>query len=134
MPTAELIVLLVVEALIVQLMCTLYEWRLVTGVENARLVALLAMLGLPGPVLRQMTCKDTKVCRAVPGFSHRRSRIGRSRIGRSRIGRPRLRDSSVLLKACCISVPMTNAVASAANSNKCCRCYCHCHCCCGPGF
>jgi hypothetical protein len=42
-------------------MCSLYEWRLVNRVENARTVGIMAMLGLPGPVLRQMANKDTTV-------------------------------------------------------------------------
>lgn len=58
---AALILLLVVEALIIQLACSLYEWRLVSGVEYVRVVGALAMLGLPGPVIRQMASKDLRV-------------------------------------------------------------------------
>ncbi len=58
---AALLVLLVVEALFLQLLCTGYQWVLVQRVEAARLVGILAMLGLPGPVLRQLASKEAKV-------------------------------------------------------------------------
>ena len=56
-----LIVLLVVEGLVVQLGCLIYEWVLVQRVERARVYPLLAMVGLPGPVLRQMGSRDAQV-------------------------------------------------------------------------
>ncbi len=58
---AALLVLLVVEALFLQLLCTGYQWVLVQRVEAARLVGIMAMLGLPGPVLRQLASKEVKV-------------------------------------------------------------------------
>ncbi len=58
---AALLVLLVVEALFLQLLCTGYQWVLVQRVESARLVGMLAMMGLPGPVLRQLASKENKV-------------------------------------------------------------------------
>ncbi|KAG2487340.1 hypothetical protein HYH03_014056 [Edaphochlamys debaryana] len=57
----DLIVLLVVEALIVQMLCTAYELWLVQRAENARVVGMLAMLGLPGPILRQMSTATVKI-------------------------------------------------------------------------
>ncbi|KAG2450421.1 hypothetical protein HYH02_004923 [Chlamydomonas schloesseri] len=56
-----LIVLLVVEGLVVQLSCLVYEWVLVQRLERARVYPLLAMVGLPGPVLRQMGSKDAQL-------------------------------------------------------------------------
>eukprot|EP00198_Chlamydomonas_reinhardtii_P011685 XP_001701022.1 predicted protein [Chlamydomonas reinhardtii] len=56
-----LIVLLVVEGLVVQLGCLIYEWVLVQRVERARVYPLLAMVGLPGPVLRQMGSRDAQL-------------------------------------------------------------------------
>ncbi|GFR45040.1 hypothetical protein Agub_g6410 [Astrephomene gubernaculifera] len=56
-----LIVLLVVEVLIIQLLCLVYEWLLVRQVEGARLLGIMSMVGLPAPVLRQLASKETKV-------------------------------------------------------------------------
>ncbi|PNW79070.1 hypothetical protein CHLRE_09g399663v5 [Chlamydomonas reinhardtii] len=56
-----LIVLLVVEALVIQMSCLVYEWVLVQRLESSRLVAILAMLGLPGPILRQLATKEAKI-------------------------------------------------------------------------
>ncbi|KAG2434419.1 hypothetical protein HYH02_012249 [Chlamydomonas schloesseri] len=56
-----LIVLLVVEALVIQMSCLVYEWYLVQRLESCRLAAVLAMLGLPGPVLRQLATKEAKI-------------------------------------------------------------------------
>ncbi|GLC73343.1 hypothetical protein PLESTF_001365300 [Pleodorina starrii] len=56
-----LITLLVVEPLFVQCCCLAYEWVLVQRLERARLVGILAMAGLPGPVLRQLATKEAKV-------------------------------------------------------------------------
>eukprot|EP00198_Chlamydomonas_reinhardtii_P005487 XP_001694823.1 predicted protein [Chlamydomonas reinhardtii] len=58
-----LIVLLVVEALVIQMSCLVYEWVLVQRLESSRLVAILAMLGLPGPILRQLATKEAKSVR-----------------------------------------------------------------------
>ncbi|GLI61938.1 hypothetical protein VaNZ11_004468 [Volvox africanus] len=56
-----LITLLVVEPLFVQCCCLAYEWVLVQRLERARLVGILAMVGLPAPVLRQLATKEVKV-------------------------------------------------------------------------
>ncbi|KAG2423934.1 hypothetical protein HXX76_014875 [Chlamydomonas incerta] len=56
-----LIVLLVAEALVIQMCCLIYEWVLVQRLESSRLVAMLAMLGLPGPILRQLATKEAKI-------------------------------------------------------------------------
>ncbi|KAG2441028.1 hypothetical protein HXX76_003881 [Chlamydomonas incerta] len=56
-----LIVLLVIEGLVVQLGCLIYEWVLVQRLERARVYPLLAMVGLPGPVLRQLGSKDAQL-------------------------------------------------------------------------
>ncbi|GFR46145.1 hypothetical protein Agub_g7671, partial [Astrephomene gubernaculifera] len=57
----DLIILLVVEALLVQFCCTVYELVLVQKTENARLLGILAIVGLPGPVLRQLATSETKI-------------------------------------------------------------------------
>ncbi len=57
-----------VEALVVQVLCTVYQWLLVQRVEAARLVGILAMLGLPGPVLRQLATREVKVGVARVGY------------------------------------------------------------------
>ncbi|GLI60701.1 hypothetical protein VaNZ11_002794 [Volvox africanus] len=57
----DLLITLVVEAIVVQLCCTCYELYLVQRTEWARLLGVLAMLGLPGPVLRQLASLDTRV-------------------------------------------------------------------------
>ncbi|EFJ47903.1 hypothetical protein VOLCADRAFT_104960 [Volvox carteri f. nagariensis] len=57
----DLLVTLVVEAIVVQLCCTCYELYLVQRTEWARLLGVLAMLGLPGPVLRQLASSDTRI-------------------------------------------------------------------------
>ncbi|GIL50772.1 hypothetical protein Vafri_6912 [Volvox africanus] len=57
----DLLITLVVEAIVVQLCCTCYELYLVQRTEWARLLGVLAMLGLPGPVLRQLVNSDTRV-------------------------------------------------------------------------
>lgn len=57
---AALMALLVVEALVVQGCCALYQARLLWGVERARLVTMLLMLSLPGPVLRALATKKPK--------------------------------------------------------------------------
>ncbi|GIL74348.1 hypothetical protein Vretifemale_4277, partial [Volvox reticuliferus] len=56
-----LIVVLVVEVVAVQLTCLSYEWLLMQRLERVRLMGVLSMLGLPGPVLRQMGNKEIKV-------------------------------------------------------------------------
>ncbi|GIL75466.1 hypothetical protein Vretifemale_5250, partial [Volvox reticuliferus] len=56
-----LITLLVVEPLFVQCCCLAYEWILVQRLERARLMGILAMVGLPAPVLRQLATKEAKV-------------------------------------------------------------------------
>nr|ACF39778.1 PAS domain sensory protein FXL1 [Chlamydomonas reinhardtii] len=56
-----LIVLLVVEALVIQVACLIYEWYMVQKMEHARLTGILAMVGLPGPILRQLATKEAKV-------------------------------------------------------------------------
>ena len=65
--STALIVLLVVEALVIQMSCLVYEWVLVQRLESSRLVAILAMLGLPGPILRQLATKEAKVCACCNG-------------------------------------------------------------------
>lgn len=55
--------MMVVEALFVQVACLVYEWVLVHSLERARLTGVLAMVGLPGPVLRQLASRDAKVGR-----------------------------------------------------------------------
>ncbi|KAG2431591.1 hypothetical protein HYH02_013284 [Chlamydomonas schloesseri] len=57
----ELLILLIVEALLVQLSCSGYQMYLVQRLERARLLGMLAMLGLPGPVLRQLATTDIKI-------------------------------------------------------------------------
>ncbi|KAG2443480.1 hypothetical protein HXX76_001833 [Chlamydomonas incerta] len=59
--TVTLIVLLVVEALVIQVACLIYEWYLVQTLEHARLTGIVAMVGLPGPILRQLATKEAKV-------------------------------------------------------------------------
>lgn len=49
------------EALVVQLLCTGYQLWLVHGVEHARLVNMLLLLGLPGPVLRTLSSRPVQV-------------------------------------------------------------------------
>ncbi|PNW76743.1 hypothetical protein CHLRE_11g469500v5 [Chlamydomonas reinhardtii] len=56
-----LIVVLVVEVLVVQVLCLGYEWLLLYRVERARLLGICSMVGLPGPVLRQMVARDVKL-------------------------------------------------------------------------
>ncbi|EFJ46271.1 hypothetical protein VOLCADRAFT_93382 [Volvox carteri f. nagariensis] len=56
-----LIIVLVVEVLVVQLSCLGYEWLLMHRLERARLMGMLSMVGLPGPVLRQMGSREVKV-------------------------------------------------------------------------
>ncbi|KAG2497227.1 hypothetical protein HYH03_004816 [Edaphochlamys debaryana] len=56
-----LIILLAAEALVIQLSCLVYEWILVQRLEGARLTGVLAMYGLPGPVLRQLATREAKV-------------------------------------------------------------------------
>ncbi|GIM04910.1 hypothetical protein Vretimale_9369 [Volvox reticuliferus] len=58
---SDLLITLIVEAIVVQLCCTCYELYLVQRTEWARLLGVLAMLGLPGPVLRQLANSDTRV-------------------------------------------------------------------------
>ncbi|KAG2423294.1 hypothetical protein HXX76_015443 [Chlamydomonas incerta] len=57
----ELIVLMIVEAVIIQTLCSVYQFFLVRRVEQARMLGVLAMVGLPAPVLRQMANKQVKV-------------------------------------------------------------------------
>ncbi|KAG2486663.1 hypothetical protein HYH03_014719 [Edaphochlamys debaryana] len=57
----DLIVMMIVEALVVQLLCTGYLLFLVHRLERARIRGFLAMLGLPGPILRQLSSVDVKV-------------------------------------------------------------------------
>ncbi|KAG2497251.1 hypothetical protein HYH03_004835 [Edaphochlamys debaryana] len=56
-----LIILLAAEALVIQLSCLVYEWILVQRLEGARLTGVLAMYGLPGPVLRQLATREAKI-------------------------------------------------------------------------
>jgi len=56
-----LLVLLVVEVLVIQLACVLYQLWLVAGVERARMTHLLIMLGLPGPILRTLASRPVKI-------------------------------------------------------------------------
>ncbi|KAG2432252.1 hypothetical protein HXX76_009170 [Chlamydomonas incerta] len=56
-----LIIVLVVEVLVVQVLCLGYEWLLLHRVERARLLGICSMVGLPGPVLRQMVARDVKL-------------------------------------------------------------------------
>ncbi|GLI70439.1 hypothetical protein VaNZ11_015349 [Volvox africanus] len=56
-----LIIVLVVEVVAVQLTCLSYAWLLMQRLERVRLMGVLSMLGLPGPVLRQMGNKEVKV-------------------------------------------------------------------------
>ncbi|KAG2445381.1 hypothetical protein HXX76_000003 [Chlamydomonas incerta] len=58
---SELLILLIVEVLLVQLTCSGYQMFLVQRLERARLLGMLAMLGLPGPVLRQLATTDIKI-------------------------------------------------------------------------
>ncbi|GIM12312.1 hypothetical protein Vretimale_15676, partial [Volvox reticuliferus] len=57
----DLIIVMVVEALCIQLLCSAVQWHLVARVERARVVGLMAMLGLPAPVLRQLASQGVKV-------------------------------------------------------------------------
>ncbi|KAG2482503.1 hypothetical protein HYH03_018578 [Edaphochlamys debaryana] len=57
----DLVILLIVEALVVQLLCTGYLLFLVHRLERARIRGFLAMLGLPGPILRQLSSVDVKI-------------------------------------------------------------------------
>ncbi|KAG2447634.1 hypothetical protein HYH02_007552 [Chlamydomonas schloesseri] len=57
----ELIVLMIMEAIIIQTLCSIYQFFLVRAVERARMLGVLAMVGLPAPVLRQMVNKQVKV-------------------------------------------------------------------------
>ena len=56
---------MIVEALVIQLACIIYEWILVQRLEKARVIGILAMVGLPGPILRQLATKEVKVGRPV---------------------------------------------------------------------
>ncbi|KXZ48850.1 hypothetical protein GPECTOR_25g435 [Gonium pectorale] len=56
----QLLILLVVEGLVVQLCATLYEFLLVRRLEQARLAGMMAMLALPGPILRQLVANEAK--------------------------------------------------------------------------
>ncbi|KAG2443479.1 hypothetical protein HXX76_001832 [Chlamydomonas incerta] len=56
-----LIILMIVEALVIQLACITYEWILVQRLEKARVIGILAMVGLPGPILRQLATKEAKI-------------------------------------------------------------------------
>jgi hypothetical protein len=60
-PIPELIILLVVEALSIQLLCSAYQWVLVQRVERARVTGMVACMGLPTPVLRQLASQEVKV-------------------------------------------------------------------------
>ncbi|EFJ45816.1 hypothetical protein VOLCADRAFT_93924 [Volvox carteri f. nagariensis] len=51
----SLLIILLVEAIAIQLSCIVYEWWLVRKVEMRRRGALLVPLGLPGPVLRLLS-------------------------------------------------------------------------------
>jgi hypothetical protein len=64
---ADLLITLIVEAVVVQLCCTCYELYLLQQTESARLLGVLAMLGLPGPVLRPLANSDIKVGSCVSG-------------------------------------------------------------------
>ncbi|KAG2493141.1 hypothetical protein HYH03_008565 [Edaphochlamys debaryana] len=57
----QLLILMIIEALVVQLVCTGYLLFLVHRLESARILGFLAMLGLPGPILRQLSSVDTKI-------------------------------------------------------------------------
>ncbi|KAG2443224.1 hypothetical protein HYH02_009297 [Chlamydomonas schloesseri] len=57
----SLVVMMVIEGLFIQVACLIYEWVLVHSLEHARLTAVLAMVGLPGPVLRQLASRDAKI-------------------------------------------------------------------------
>ncbi|GLC59120.1 hypothetical protein PLESTB_001450400 [Pleodorina starrii] len=57
----EVLIFLVVEALVIHLVCTIVECSLVYRLEAARLLGVLAIVGLPGPVLRQLAAADTKI-------------------------------------------------------------------------
>ncbi|KAG2484238.1 hypothetical protein HYH03_016973 [Edaphochlamys debaryana] len=57
----QMLALLIIEALIIQLAATIYEWILVDRLERARVLGILAMLGLPGPVLRALATKEVKI-------------------------------------------------------------------------
>ncbi|GFR46157.1 hypothetical protein Agub_g7684 [Astrephomene gubernaculifera] len=57
----DLIILLIVEALLVQACCTACELLLVQRTETARSLGILAIVGLPGPVLRQLATSEIKV-------------------------------------------------------------------------
>ncbi|KAG2443203.1 hypothetical protein HYH02_009280 [Chlamydomonas schloesseri] len=56
-----LIILMIVEALAIQLACITYEWILVQRLEKSRVIGILAMVGLPGPILRQLATKEAKI-------------------------------------------------------------------------
>ncbi|GFR51631.1 hypothetical protein Agub_g13986 [Astrephomene gubernaculifera] len=57
----SLVILLLVEAALVQLACICWEWLLVRRVELGRRGGLLAGLGLPGPILRVLASKPLVV-------------------------------------------------------------------------
>ncbi|GFR42354.1 hypothetical protein Agub_g3049, partial [Astrephomene gubernaculifera] len=58
---ADLVVMLVLEALLVQVVCCAYQGRLLVRVERARLLGVLALMGLPGHVVRQLASREIKV-------------------------------------------------------------------------
>ncbi|GIL56342.1 hypothetical protein Vafri_11716 [Volvox africanus] len=59
--TADVLIFMIVEALVVQIFCALYELYLVYQLEAARGPGILALVGLPAPVLRQLTAVEMKI-------------------------------------------------------------------------
>lgn len=55
------IVLLVAEALVVQLACICFQYWIVRQEERTRLVTMLVLLGLPGPILRTMHSRPVRI-------------------------------------------------------------------------
>ena len=60
-PPSGLLILLVLEALCVQPICTMFHFLLFRNVEKAHQPHFLIMLGLPGPILRQMVSAHVRV-------------------------------------------------------------------------
>jgi len=61
------VAILVLQAIVVLTLLHLWQLKLVVDVERARLGNILALIGLPGPILRIMHAKPVNVRRLVSG-------------------------------------------------------------------
>ncbi|EFJ48000.1 hypothetical protein VOLCADRAFT_91579 [Volvox carteri f. nagariensis] len=64
----DMLIFLAVEGLFIQICCALYELFLVHRLEAARVLGVLAIVGLPKPVLRRLAAIDTKTCCLTGGL------------------------------------------------------------------